>query len=114
MFILYRYSLCRPIRGRLDSESLMALKPMSSEAMTAILDAPTTPQESQYKHERSVQTSKYLRWHDQEMRCAEGRCNSPTYLTMRGVPRCWIHALEELTDIIDQLDILLGVWNASN
>jgi hypothetical protein len=41
-----------------------------------------------------------LRWFEKEMRCACKGCNSPTYCKVEGIPRCMIHALRELNDLL--------------
>lgn len=41
-----------------------------------------------------------LRYYDKEMRCARRRCTSPTFVKVRGIPRCMTHALEDLNTII--------------
>jgi hypothetical protein len=37
-----------------------------------------------------------LRWFDKEMRCASRGCSSPTYVKLQNVPRCMIHAVNEM------------------
>ena len=48
-----------------------------------------------------------LRQFDREMRCMGGtkkyRCGSSTHFKVRGIPKCTIHALRELNDIICEL-----------
>ena len=35
-----------------------------------------------------------IRWYDKEMRCGSRRCNSPTYITWKGMPKCTAHVLK--------------------
>lgn len=44
-----------------------------------------------------------LRWHDKEVRCASRGCASPTYLKVSRVPRCMVHALRELNEMLIEL-----------
>jgi hypothetical protein len=41
-----------------------------------------------------------LRQFDREMRCASRGCGSPTHFKVSGIPRCSIHALRELNDML--------------
>jgi hypothetical protein len=41
-----------------------------------------------------------LRFFDKEMRCSNRGCSSPTYLKIQGVPRCSMHALRELNEML--------------
>lgn len=40
-----------------------------------------------------------LRFHDTEHRCASRGCGSSTWLKVRGISRCMMHALKELNDL---------------
>lgn len=46
-----------------------------------------------------------LRRYDKEMRCASRGCGSSTFFKVRNVPRCMIHALRELNEML----VALGV-----
>lgn len=41
-----------------------------------------------------------LRWYDKEMRCACRGCGSPTYCKLKGIPRCLMHALREMNEML--------------
>ena len=41
-----------------------------------------------------------LRFFDKEMRCSSRGCSSATYAKVQGVPRCSIHALHELNEML--------------
>ena len=41
-----------------------------------------------------------LRWYDHEMRCTKKRCASPTYAKVDGIPRCMMHALQDLNELV--------------
>lgn len=41
-----------------------------------------------------------LRFFDVEMRCANRGCSSPTYCKVQGVPRCFVHALHVLNEML--------------
>jgi len=43
-----------------------------------------------------------ITYHDKEMRCASRGCSSPTYVKIRGVPRCSAHALREANDMLTE------------
>jgi hypothetical protein len=59
-------------------------------------------------HVPPVQTSKFVRWMDKEMRCANRGCGSPTYIKVVGIPRCKTHAIHLLARMLDD-----GVINGS-
>jgi len=68
------------------------MKALDNSAIAALL-APSQP--------TRVSTQKGpLRWFDAEMRCASRGCSSPTYSKVNGIPRCYIHALNELNDML--------------
>jgi hypothetical protein len=46
-----------------------------------------------------------LRWFDKEMRCASRGCSSPTFAKVNGTPRCMMHALRELNEMLTRLMI---------
>lgn len=50
-----------------------------------------------------------LRWHDTADRCASRGCGSETYCKVSGIPRCTMHALQELNEMLveKEMDILL-------
>lgn len=41
-----------------------------------------------------------LRRFDTEMRCTRRRCGSPSYYKVNGMPRCSIHALMDLNELV--------------
>jgi hypothetical protein len=41
-----------------------------------------------------------LRWFDREMRCANRGCSSSTYIKVQGIPRCMMHSLSELNNLL--------------
>jgi hypothetical protein len=41
-----------------------------------------------------------VRWYDKEMRCSNRGCGSPTYIRIQGVPRCMIHAVKEMNEML--------------
>jgi hypothetical protein len=45
-----------------------------------------------------------LRWMEVEMRCASRGCSSPTYCTVNSVPRCVMHALRQLNEMIQKYE----------
>jgi hypothetical protein len=45
-----------------------------------------------------------VRWFDREMRCANRGCSSPTYLKVEYVPRCMMHALQELNGLVVKME----------
>lgn len=53
---------------------------------------------------RYVPKNKHIVWYDTGFRCAARGCNSPTYLKIDGIPRCLIHALDSLADILNTLE----------
>ena len=46
-----------------------------------------------------------LRWFDKEMRCASRGCGSSTYCKLRNVPRCLMHALREMNEMLRELGV---------
>jgi len=44
-----------------------------------------------------------LRWFDKEMRCASRGCGSPTYTQLEGIPRCGMHALKKMNEMLYEL-----------
>jgi hypothetical protein len=41
-----------------------------------------------------------LRWFDTEMRCASRGCSSPTVLQLNGIPRCSVHVLRIMNEML--------------
>lgn len=41
-----------------------------------------------------------LRWFEKEMRCASKGCGSPTGCKLQGIPRCGIHALRKMNEML--------------
>lgn len=41
-----------------------------------------------------------LRIYDTEMRCTSPRCGSPTYYKVQGMPKCHVHALNLLNELL--------------
>lgn len=41
-----------------------------------------------------------LRYYDTEMRCSSRRCGSPTHYKVQGAPKCTVHALKELNEML--------------
>lgn len=62
-----------------------------------------TPQQLSPVNNAPIQTSNFVRWFDREMRCANRGCNSPTYLKVKGVPRCMMHAIRQLMELCDEM-----------
>lgn len=46
-----------------------------------------------------------LRQFDNYYRCASRGCSSPTFFKVKGIPRCMIHALRELNDMLVELGV---------
>ena len=44
-----------------------------------------------------------LRWFDKEMRCASRGCGSPTYIQLESIPRCSMHALKKMNEMLYEL-----------
>jgi hypothetical protein len=38
--------------------------------------------------------------HDETKRCASKGCSSPTIYTVMGIPRCYVHALREMNEML--------------
>lgn len=74
---------------------------LSQEQINAILKAPErlavpkAPQQVESPYPRGIQNGP-LQWYDEEMRCANKGCSSPTYCKLSGIPRCMMHALREM------------------
>jgi hypothetical protein len=81
------------------SRSMMGL---DQETIQALLKAETTKRRS-YDNPHRIPQSGPLRWFDYEMRCASLGCNSPTYAKVEGAPRCAMHALKELNQMVINL-----------
>lgn len=41
-----------------------------------------------------------LRWFDVEMRCACRGCSSPTHCKLEGIPRCGMHSLKLMNEML--------------
>lgn len=41
-----------------------------------------------------------LRWFETEMRCASRGCSSPTSLQLEGIPRCSVHAIRLMNEML--------------
>jgi len=52
-----------------------------------------------------------LKYYDSTHRCASRGCSAPTHFKVEGVPRCIIHALNALNELIVEMD---GVIQARN
>jgi hypothetical protein len=75
----------------------MTHKPIDSDTLVRLLDTPAfTPTQKP----NSVDGP--LKYFDQEMRCGLRGCTSPTHFKVEGIPRCSIHALNELNDMVAQ------------
>lgn len=74
--------------------------PLSNEEIARLL-ATTSPQEATYEPLMPAHIQRGpLRWYDKEMRCALRGCTSPTYCRINGIPRCMIHALHDLNELL--------------
>lgn len=71
---------------------------LSPEEITALLTTKRTADKA-----RSIPQGGPLRWYDYEMRCASLGCGSPTYTKIEGAPRCMMHALKEINQIVINL-----------
>ena len=49
-----------------------------------------------------------LRWFDKEMRCASRGCSSPTVLQLEGTPRCSVHALRIMNEMLTNPEEILA------
>ena len=65
-------------------------------------------------YESSSRNTKHVTWHDTEMRCANKSgirslaCGSPTYIKVRNIPKCQIHAIFDLANLLDPKEELEG------
>jgi hypothetical protein len=41
-----------------------------------------------------------MRHFDREMRCASPGCGSPTHFKLEGIPRCMVHCLREMNEML--------------
>jgi len=64
-----------------------------------LLNETEQPQENEYKYPRPTQNGP-LRHFDTTMRCTNYRCGSPTNFKVQGVPRCMIHSLYRLNELL--------------
>lgn len=72
------------------------------------LDAATLERLTQIKTKQVASAKGYpappqtgpLRFSDTEMLCTMRRCNSPTYMKVQGAPKCMMHALIELNEML--------------
>lgn len=49
-----------------------------------------------------IQTSRYLKWTEKNLRCASRGCGASAHITIKGVPYCVIHTIHILTDLLDE------------
>jgi hypothetical protein len=75
---------------------------LTQEQIATLLKAETNKRR-QYDNPHRVPQNGPLRLYDYEMRCASLGCNSPTYFKVEGAPRCAMHALKELNQLVIEL-----------
>jgi hypothetical protein len=50
-----------------------------------------------------------LRWFDTEMRCSSRGCGSPTHCKLEGIPRCGMHALKKMNEMLYEIELTGGI-----
>jgi hypothetical protein len=72
----------------------MSLTEISAETIAKLTESTTYPVPEQHGP---------LRYYDKEMRCASRGCSSPTHWMLQGVPKCWIHCMNQMNDMLAEL-----------
>jgi hypothetical protein len=86
----------------LDAATLERLSAVKTKTVAAKQGYPAPPQTGP------------LRFSDREAICTTRRCGSPTYLKVQGAPKCMMHALIELNEMLVNAGFQGVVTNGSN